>query len=271
MKKILLLTLFLVIAPFIVLAQDIDAEKAPAWLLMELGEKAYRDKEFGEALSLFREVKKREGIYPEADYWIGLVFEADAEIDLAIKQLEMAYENRNQLFILAEKYTLLYKLAELYKRQGNFLVFEEKLREIIRDDEDFNSVRMEVLVRLLQEKGFDNLLKLYRFTSDFAMEAHLRLGTFLHESGRNPQGIEFVRAEDPEYAFADTSSFLNLAGEYRELDTYFTTAGLYPGIYVLAQALNDTGHVSTARELWKIVAEHCGDLSLRNRARRDLR
>ena len=286
MKMTLILILFLAVISFPVLSQDIDVEKAPTWLLMELGEKAYRDKDFGEALSLFRDVKKREGVYPEADLWIGLVFEADAEIELAIKQLEMAYEDRNQLFVLAEQYTILYKLAELHKRHGDYLAYEERLKEIIKDDEDYNSVRMEVLVRVLQEKGFDGLLKLYRFSSDFSIEAHLRLGTFLHESGRNPQGvnhllfavitvlsrgIEFLRTEDPEYSFKDTSSFFSLAGEYRELDNYFTTSGLFPGIYVLAKALNDTGHVSSARSLFKIVAEHCSDGTLKQRARKDLK
>ena len=286
MRKTLFLVLFSAVIPFIVLSQDIEIETAPTWLIMEMGEKAYREKEFGEALLLFREAKKREGVYPEADLWIGLVFEADAEIELAIKQLEAAYKDRNQLFILAEKYTVLYKLAELYEQHGDYLAFQEKLQEIIKDDDDFNSVRMEALVRVLQEKNLNDLLKLYRFSSDFSIEAHLKLGTFLHESGRNPQavnhllfavitvfsrGIEFLRKEDPEYAFEDVNGFFQLAGEYRELEQYFANTALFPCVYILGRALKDTGHVSTAQSLWKIVADFCGDEGLQNRAEKDLR
>ena len=137
MKNLLALSFLLLSTPFILFPQDIDMGKAPPWLLMELGEKAFREKEFGEALVLFREAKKRMGVYPEADLWIGLVFEADAEIELAVKQIERAYADRNQLYIIAEKYTILYKLAELYRMQADNSSFENRLSLIIDDDTDF--------------------------------------------------------------------------------------------------------------------------------------
>lgn len=285
MRRIVFCIFFFTVIPVLLFSQDIDLASAPSWLLMELGEKAYGEKEFGEALTLFREVKRREGVYPEADYWIGLVFEADAELGLAIEQLKAAYRDRNQLYTLDDKYTILYKLADLYVRNGDYLSYEETLKLIIADDEEFNAVRMEVLVRVLQEKGLDSLLKLYRFGSDYSINAHLHLGAFLHESGRNPQSInhllfavitifsrsiEFLRNEDPDYTFEDTGSFFDFANEFEELGSYFTSTGHFQGIYLLAKAFDETGHSVLARSLWKVVAEESGDTLLQNRARKDL-
>ena len=286
MKTLITVILLLIIPLGVLAAQDLDETNAPTWMLMELGEKAYREKEFGEALRLFRVAKGRVGIYPEADMWIGLVFEADAEIELAIRQLEMAYSYRDQLYILDDKYTLLYKLADLNRKAGNNLAVENWLNEIVRDDLDFGSVKMEVLVRILLERGLDEVVTLYRFSPDFSLRAHMELGAFLYESGRNPQAINhllfaivavysrsisFLRAEDPEYAFETTGSFLSLAGEYRELNRYFETSGLFPAIYVLARSLKDTGYDTAADSLLRIVIEFGNDPALIRRARRDSR
>ena len=50
-----------------------DSSREPIWLVMERGRLAFENREYGEALLLFREVKSRDTTAPEVDIAIGEV------------------------------------------------------------------------------------------------------------------------------------------------------------------------------------------------------
>ena len=80
---ILLLTL---ITLFPVYAQDYSK---PEWILYRKGINLYNSKNYSEAFNYFREASRKRD-FPEAEYYIGRIFENEGEQTLALKQYERA-------------------------------------------------------------------------------------------------------------------------------------------------------------------------------------
>ena len=95
--------------------QEKDIYGLPPWLILEYGRKAFGEMELGVAFRYAREAIEKQGMfYPEAEILIGDVFRAEGNTDLARRQYEKALENARQLYVLNEKYKILYKLADIH-------------------------------------------------------------------------------------------------------------------------------------------------------------
>jgi len=260
--------LFFLLTPSVFSQSEIDFD-SPTWLMMNSGIDAYNQGDFGGALQYFRAVLEKEGTYPEADIWIGKVFEIDGEIQLAIKQYEKALANSSQLEILEQKYQILYELAELYKTAGNNLKYEEKLQQILDDDEIYASADVQALMRVLKEKGFDSVIQLYRYQNDFSQSAHFQLGEFYFRSGRYLQAIEhcifavmypfsksisYIRDLDPVYAYENGAEFFKACRLYPETVPYFSSSKLFEGMFFLGASLYTAGEIGEAEYLWDLVS-----------------
>ena len=91
-------------------AQEEGVYELPAWLVLEYGKKAFQERELGIALRYAREaLEKKAGFYPEAEILIGDVFAAEGNLQLAVSQYTKALEDSRQLYILQEKYHILYR------------------------------------------------------------------------------------------------------------------------------------------------------------------
>lgn len=76
------------LAPAAVLAVSTASEN---WSLFEQGNAAMAQREFGKALSLYKEAILKAGIFPEAEVAVGDVYAEEGESTLALAQYEKAY------------------------------------------------------------------------------------------------------------------------------------------------------------------------------------
>lgn len=289
----LLSTIFLLFCLLIISLQAqeqiADSDNVPAWILVEHGKKAFRENEFGTALRYFREAIEKEGVFPEAEYRIGNVFEKEQELALAVKQYEKALSMQNALYIPAERYAILYNLAFVYEKTDKYKQYEETLLQITADDTLFsapeNKTFRSALYNNLVENGLDKLLILYRLESDFSLEALKLLGVYYYNSGRYNKAthhflfplitvfsncIDELRKKDPDYEFEETGECLRLIMREKRLRNYVEKTELFKIMYYLAASLFAEGYLQRADALWRFVVDWSMTESWRNRAEAQL-
>lgn len=281
--------------------QDDEIYELPPWLILEYGKKAFEKRErggegeLGLALRYAREaIEKRAYFYPEAEILIGDVFKAEGNIELAIKQYERVLEKAKQLYILAEKYDVYYKLAALYEQDNLEGIgdnpekkYREILNSILKDDEEYadavESNLGDALVNTLEEDGFDRLVILYRLNSDFSLEAHSRYGGLYLDTGEYNQAslhfifvvlsvvskaIEELQFHDPKYEFETGDSFFQACRRYDLIQNYFQETNLFSNMVALGDAVvagdDEKGMPDTevTRQLWELARAYSQDASI---------
>lgn len=192
-----------------------------SWLLYERGLHLYSTKEYGEALNHFNKLIERHGVYPEAEYWIGRVFEQEGEHILAEKQYLKALEAVRVLHIPEEKYDILYRLAELYKNRGDFDSYNQILNSIILDELEINQLALaneSPAINTLKRDGIDRTILLFRHTFTFSIDAFNQLGIYYYKNGDYKAAtskliypllslfsisIDYLRDLDPRFTFPE--------------------------------------------------------------------
>ena len=94
---------------------------------------------FGESFEALVTWLEGAAILPEADVFIGIVYETDGEGDMALSFYERAWEMRNFLDVPDDKITLAYKMADLAAFAGNLGAQENYLLLALADDPLFGT------------------------------------------------------------------------------------------------------------------------------------
>jgi len=247
----------------------------PAWLVYQQGLDAFRKGDFGQAIKVVKRMNEIYGEIPEAHLLQARVYEQEGEYQLAEKYYNRALELRKQLYVLEDKYTILYRLAEIYRIQKRYRDFEIVLLEILKDQDTFSNPRFARLrdsyVKAVSEEGFDQLVTLYRMKADFSQKAHSELGILYCRTGRSYQAVlnlvfaslptvttlvEELKQHDPDFAFKSLEETLETASRRQYLADYLRDADFFKDAYYLASSLYAHGIKSEAKTLWKIVAAH---------------
>ncbi len=92
--KIITAIILLLIFTIPLYSQDADEAE---WILYRKGINYYNSKDFSEAFKYFREAAVKRD-FPEAEYYIGRIFENEGEFSLALKQYERAENFSTSLF-----------------------------------------------------------------------------------------------------------------------------------------------------------------------------
>lgn len=257
----------------------------PSWLLLERGEILFEEREFGDALRIFREILARDQINPEPHYWVGRIFEEEGELDLAEQQYHLALDYRRELYVLESEYQIRERLARLYKIRGDYARFEEALLEIINLDEEFNSpqgiARQTALSRLIADQGLDKVMELYRIDRSASFIAHAELGLFYYRTGRYRDAvlhllyggltvltrtIEYQRIEEPFYEFEGVAGLIRLAREDEENRAYLNEMHLDALLYYLGASLYAAGEPQVSNEIMELVRTSFADTPWSRRA-----
>ena len=246
----------------------------PAWLLLDKGKNAFRDKKFGTALMYFRASIERGGETPEADMWIGRVFEEESELDLAEDQYNRALANKGQFLIPDESVEILYDLARIYDNTNSWGKYEVTLKQIVAMDAQFTSTTDEgtrlAMVRILENDGLDKLLLLYRLNDKKTQDAHSQLGTFDYRTGRYQDAIlnlifstltifssvmERYASENPDWEFTSAADLFAQAKNKADVSRYLAGSGIFHDLYYLAAALYANGKPLRATAIWRLIVQ----------------
>lgn len=251
-----------------------SALKDPPWLLLELGKRAYHEGNFGQALDYFRTSIARGGTTPEAEMWIGHVFQQEGELDLAEIQYQRALSAGSQFEIPGEATSILYDLARIYYNTDQYGKYEVTLEKIVAADKEFSgraqSFTREAMVRILTTDGLDKLLVLYRLRDRPALLAHSDLGELSYRTGRYSDAvvnltfstiiiltvaIDAFKARDSTYDFTTVANLFAKIAPDRTVSAYIASTHFFRDLYYLGAALYAEGHQEHADAIWRVVTK----------------
>jgi len=269
------LAVFLILASSLLPAQENNFVEA--WFLYEQGKARLEDPdgpELGEALLLFQEaIDKRGGTFPEAEMAIGDIYFREGAFALAKRQYDKAYELRAGMEIAEEKYTVLYRLADLHEIQELYADMESDLRQVLEDQKYFAGDQFQqlqdALLSTYYEKGLDHLFKLYRMDGvAFAVPAHTKLGWLYYRTGHPSailhclfaldimvtEAVKELRRVDPGFAFTTVQAFIGSGLERENIKQYLVEGEFFKTLYYLATSTYAASHPSLAESVWRILA-----------------
>ncbi len=253
--------------------EDTYMNNLPVWLMMERGRESFELGELGLASRIFREIIDRNSISPDAEMWLGYIYEQEGEPLLAEKQYLKALENKNQLYILEDRFTLMYRLTEIYRVTSQYGKYEKILIDIIENDEGFNTnFRLfYAMTDVLNNRGVDKLFELYRYTDGKFNSARISLGIFYYQTGRYSEaelnltvpfvsilstGFEYLYEKRGDYEYTTVRDHISsmladyILTEYMQENSFFRSA------YYLAAALYAEGNLDVSNELWQIIKDY---------------
>jgi hypothetical protein len=209
--------------------------------------------------------------YPEAEYAIGKIYLAEAELGLAELQIRRAVDMAESLDVPAEKGAMLEELAEVYRAAGKDRDYELVLREVA-DTAELFSKRQEFLrvamERTLTRDGFDKFMMLYRIDEGFARSAYSKLGYYYLERGR-PLAVMYlaasvnialsdtiaaIRAREPGFVYSDIRNLLGRIAADPKISRYARESGLYRDMTLLGESLALVGARDSSRGIWRALA-----------------
>jgi tetratricopeptide (TPR) repeat protein len=250
-----------------------------SWQLYEQGKAKLDDPdgpELGEALLAFQEaIDMRGGTFPEAEMAIGDIYFQEGAFALAKRQYEKTFELRKGMEIAEEKYSVLYRLADLHEIQELYADMDRYLQQILEDqpyysDEQYSGFR-DAFLSTYEEKGLDHLFKLYRMEGvAFAVPAHAKLGWFYYRTGRPlailhclfaldimiTESVKELRRVEPEFVFTTMEAFLDAALERDNIRSYLVSEEFFKTLYYLATASYAASRPSLAEPIWRLLATY---------------
>lgn len=235
---------------FVVL--NLNAQPTPDWALIERAHVALADRELADALKLFREARNLRDVFPEAEWGIGLVYEAEQNFPLALRQYERALENSWALEFPGKAVHIQYHRARVHWLMEDFIRYEQSLREIV----NIQTEELEWILtngrRVLLTSGVDRMLTLFRLDQDASFLAYRELGSYLLVHGRDSAldylllaflqaatpMVSYLQKIDPLYEFQNLDILLDDIHE-AEGQEFVESVQLYQISYYLALAIRN--------------------------------
>ncbi|TVR01844.1 MAG: hypothetical protein EA403_09995 [Spirochaetaceae bacterium] len=257
----------------VVVAYAQERVDAP-WMRYEQGVIAFGEGRLGEALRHFRAAATARSPFPEADFWIGRVFQAEGSLDLALRHYEQALLESAHLDPPETQVLIRYQIAEVRRLRGEVGEFERILSEIAREEEEPRDVaitgRPQAHLRVLQNQGIDRLMVLYRLQEGFSHQARRELGVHLADTNRYDEGlphlltaamkglstlVDDLRRSQYDYRWTELGTVIADAWDYAHLRDYIERVELFRTLYYLGLAL-ETEHPDSdsAEAIWRALS-----------------
>lgn len=261
-----ILSILYIVISFNLLAQTSElSDEKPLWLKIDDAIQKVESGESGEAIFSFRKILESYPGNPESEMWIGLILDKENEYDLAIKHLELALEHKKQLVILEDQYRILYKLANIYYKQGNYnnyTLYLKKIIDISKEGIAASNLKT-VMLDVLKKRGYDKFIELYRPNGKISLKAYSLLGKYYYETNEWDLAIEYlmqatgsiittsieqIKIIDPYFVFLIDEStdkslenIFDLVKQDYNLNKFFIRNSFYEYFYYLGKSLKNSG------------------------------
>ncbi len=174
---------------FLLSVSGLWAADEPSWILLERGKNAFEQRQLSESLDYTLKALDSDTEFPEAEYQLGRIYQAQGQPVLAEEQYRRALSMAVYLRVPAQAVNYRYSLASLLLDRGPERRLEaESILLGLANDEGFSRPQTIALshryIQTLSEGGIDNLLFLYRDELDASLQAHRLLGEMAWEEGR---------------------------------------------------------------------------------------
>ncbi|MBN1243270.1 MAG: hypothetical protein JXA15_11260 [Spirochaetales bacterium] len=219
--------------------------------------------------------------YPEAEYWIGRVYQREGEIALARAQFERALSMGESFETTEDRYAAAYALAETWHLSGDMASYEASLKAILREDplmapeEEFLIAAME---RTLSDASgpkagsdaFDRFMTLYRTKTAWSQRAWRELAAF-YRAGAREQAlvhaavavnapltriIERIAIREPGYVYTTLEELAGRILADRDFAAYAEASGVWQSMLYLADSMWLRNNRGGARSVWTVLARY---------------
>jgi len=183
--RLLLFLSFLFLIP---ISTVLSAEDPP-WMLLEKGKGEFENRNITESLDYLLQAVELDPDYPEAEFWLGIIYEAQGQAVLAEEQYRRAIDLSIYLRVPQDRINYEYKLAELLLNLGESRKSEAlSILYGIADSEGASTSavisREHSYMELITGEGIDDLFFLYRDEVGFSLKARRILGEQAWDAGQ---------------------------------------------------------------------------------------
>lgn len=160
----------------------------PPWVMLERGKVAFERRDLASALDILSDTVESQEEYPEAEFWLGRVYESQGQLVLAEEQYRRALNLSVYLRVPDDKILYEYALASLLmdKDSEGSLEAEALLLGIINREGGASPENISLghkYIETLTEGSIDELLFLFREESTYSLKARRILGEKAWETG----------------------------------------------------------------------------------------
>ncbi len=235
--------------------------------------------------NLLKWLKERES-FPEAEYLIGKIYQAEGEYDFARQYFEKAREKSSLLDIPRSLIDILYSMAELEENSGKTDRYEALLLNVLKEDKNYmNRAMRKAFLRTVdadKEDGPDKFFLFYRAESYNTVRALFHLGQ-LYESRPQDQekalecyGLACVEAfthvftilteREMTYSYTTFSGFLAECGRYPDVIDWARENNVWSSMCSFASMCEKRGKKVFAGNMYLQMAGNIPDDFYRNKA-----
>lgn len=243
---------------------------------------------FGNSMNALMSWLKEKKAFPEADFLMGKIYEAEGERAIALSFYESAWTHREYLDIPSEKITIAYRMADLSKYTGKTGDQEKYLLLVLADDSLYGmpgseSPTLLAMMRTLEnDTTTDKFFTLYRYDNPVSLKACSDLAMLYLSDNRTDRAFapavvasiisvsmlsSAVSARDFEYVYSTIEDLMVRVGKNREISAYARENKLWDPFYLLALTLRERGHEKLAVFLLNELIRSCPDITITKKAR----
>ena len=267
--KTLIITFILLVIVSVLPVYSLDADE-PEWILYRKGINFYNKRDFSEAFKYFREAAVKRD-FPEAEYYIGRIFENEGEFPLALKQYERAESYSSSLFTPSFNKTIIIQKAELYRKMGRHNEYQDEIKSLIKNTADEKKITpyLRVLPEKLLKNGLDELMFYYRLDGDEIIYPAGELGIYYFSLSQDNNAVSYLtpavaasmskafiilREYDPQYTYTELEKFITDAEKNRNTGKYLENVHFYKYLFYLSLTLHNKGEEAEAYRILKIIS-----------------
>ena len=262
----------------------------PLWLQLDTGKQAVSNGDLGHAVLIFRKILKQQPNNPEAQKWLGVIYEKEGEFKLAALQFEKALENKKNMVIKEDEYYILYHLSGIYAHENKGSEYVKVLRQIITDasNETVTQSIQHEMTAVLRKNGIDKFFELYRPEAKITLKAHYLLGMYYFQRKQYTAAlnhfifslgepvrvmIDNLRTYDPSYSYeiikkaSPMEKLLQRIRNNKRITSYLDDVSFYNSLLYAGESVVYSGYKKNGLQMVELAIQFSPELELQNRAR----
>jgi tetratricopeptide (TPR) repeat protein len=252
-----------------------------------------RPEDFNDSIAELLAWLDSQSSYPEIDFLEGTVYEAESEFDIALSFYQKAWEGRILLDNPEDRFTILYRMADVAEMKGDPGSREKYLLLVLTEDPIYGKPGNEsqtllgMIRNLSNEKTTEKFFRLYRHNKPIALKAYRDLAEFYYfeSKGRIDRAlpvatlaacvsvtelVDAISESDFEFAYATFPDLLKRVGTKKNVADWARKNGAWDSFLTFADVLYDHGERVQAMYLLGVLSSSCPDRAIARRASQDL-
>lgn len=213
-------------------------------------------------------------VYPEAHKLIADIYKLEGEYDFAENYYQLALKNSDVLDIPAEKYDILYMLAEISRLKNDYQTMEVRLLNILVEDKAFmdKALNNAMIHTITSNKrnSMEKFFNLYRANSYLSIDAYNQLAEYYYKNNNIDKAINFaalstitsftkindiISSRNSEYEYKSLSTFFQEAAFYEDIVKWGNDTKAWSSFNILAKYSKEAGYSYFAKDLLKVLVQ----------------